>query len=107
MSDIIGVDGLSNIIEIVKFIPEVVKVENVYIFNAEKQRRLEFYLKVLLKALLDEMARAKGVYAGLQFNLDGGIIAMIHDQLGDCIDIDAILKCCSVYYKTVEVPYCI
>ena len=64
-------------------------------------------MKVLLKALLDEMGRVKDCNAGINFNLDGAIIAMIHDQLGDCIDIDAILKCCSVYYKTVEVPYCI
>ena len=33
-------DGLDKIIEIVKFVPSLVKVENTYTYNADKQRRI-------------------------------------------------------------------
>mgnify|MGYP002370891826 FL=1 len=46
-------DGLSKIVEIIKYVPSIVKVENVYTYNADKQRRIEFHLRVLLRALLD------------------------------------------------------
>ena len=45
-------NGLNKIVEIIKYTPEVIKVENVYTHNAEKQRRTEFHQKVLLKSLL-------------------------------------------------------
>lgn len=46
--------GLSKITEIVRFVPSLVKVENIYNVNNDKQRKLEYHLKVLLKALLVE-----------------------------------------------------
>ena len=38
--------------EIVKYVPEVVKVENVYAYSSEKSRKVEFHLRVLIKACL-------------------------------------------------------
>lgn len=52
-------DGLSKITEIVRFVPSLVKVENIYNVNNDKQRKLEFHLKVLLKALLIEFEKMK------------------------------------------------
>lgn len=54
MINVVDADGLSKITEIVRYIPSLVKVENIYNINNDKQRKLEFHLKVLLKALLME-----------------------------------------------------
>jgi hypothetical protein len=42
-------------VEIVKYVPEIVKVENVYAYSSEKSKRVEFHLRVLIKALLEEI----------------------------------------------------
>jgi hypothetical protein len=46
------VDELDKIVEVVKYVPQVVKVENVYAYSNEKSRKVEFHLRVLIKALL-------------------------------------------------------
>ncbi len=53
MIDIIEVDEVDRLIEIVKYVPQVVKVENVYAYSSEKSRKIEFHLRVLIKALLE------------------------------------------------------
>lgn len=50
--NVVDAEGLSKITEIVRYVPSLVKVENVYNINNDKQRKLEFHLKVLLKSLL-------------------------------------------------------
>ena len=55
----VDADGLSKITEIVRYVPSLVKVENVYNINNDKQRKLEFHLKVLLKSLLIEFEKIK------------------------------------------------
>lgn len=52
-------DELDRLVQIVKYVPDVVKVENVYAYSSEKTRKVEFHLRVLIKALLDEMERIK------------------------------------------------
>lgn len=47
------VDELDRVVDIVKIIPQVIKVENVYAYSSEKSRRVEFHLRVLVKALLE------------------------------------------------------
>lgn len=51
--DIMEVDEFERVVEIVKYVPEVVKVENVYAYSSEKSKRIEFHLRVLIKALLE------------------------------------------------------
>ena len=51
--DIIEVDELDRVVEIVKYVPDVYRVENVYAYSSEKSRRIEFHLRVLVKALLE------------------------------------------------------
>ena len=53
------VDELDRIVEIVKYIPHVVKVENVYAYSNQTSRKVEFHLRVLIKALLEEMEKMK------------------------------------------------
>ena len=53
--DMIEVDEIDRIVEIVKYVPDVVKVENVYAYSSEKSRKVEFHLRVLIKALLEEL----------------------------------------------------
>jgi hypothetical protein len=38
--DIIEVDELDRIVEIVKYVPQTVKVENVYAYSSEKSRKV-------------------------------------------------------------------
>lgn len=51
---VVDADGLSKITEIVKYVPSLVKVENIYSYNNDRQRKVEFHLRVLLKSLLTE-----------------------------------------------------
>lgn len=60
-----------------KYIPQVVKVENVYAYSSEKSRKVEFHLRVLVKALLEEIEKLK-VRHGLVLDIDEGVIGMIN-----------------------------
>lgn len=51
--DTIECDAIDRLVEIVKFVPQTVRVENVYSYTSSKQRKTEFHLRVLLKALLE------------------------------------------------------
>ena len=62
VEDAIAGDDLDKIISITKYVPEVVRVENVYTYNSEKSRRMEFHLRVLIKALLEQLQIAKTQY---------------------------------------------
>ena len=53
------VDELERVVEIVKYVPEIVKVENVYAYSSQKSKKVEFHLRVLIKALLEEMEKIK------------------------------------------------
>lgn len=68
---------MSKITEIVRYIPSLVKVENVYNYNNDRQRKLEFHLRVLLKALLNEFHIIKEK-TGITPELDESVIKMIH-----------------------------
>lgn len=51
--DVIEVDELDRVVEIVKFVPQAIRVENIYAYSSTKSRRVEFHLRVLIKALLE------------------------------------------------------
>ena len=51
--DVIESDEFERIVEIVKYVPDVVKVENVYAYSSEKSRKVEYHLRILIKALLE------------------------------------------------------
>lgn len=53
------VDEFERVVEIVKYVPDVVKVENVYAYSSEKSKKIEFHLRVLIKALLEELEKIK------------------------------------------------
>lgn len=57
--DVIEVDEIDRIVEIVKFVPQTVRVENVYTYASSKSRRVEFHLRVLIKALLEELEKLR------------------------------------------------
>lgn len=75
--DVMEVDELERVVEIVKYVPEVVKVENVYAYSSEKSKRIEFHLRVLIKALLEELEKMKRK-TGLVLEMDEGVIGMIN-----------------------------
>ena len=56
-----GIDcgSLERLVELVKIVPQIVKVENVYEYSSSKTKKNEFHLRILLKALLEEVAKAK------------------------------------------------
>lgn len=100
--DVIEVDEIDRLVEIVKYVPEVVKVENVYAYSSEKSRRVEFHLRVLVKALLEELERMK-MKTGMVLELDEGVIGMIKAEILDIVNVDDILKIFRVVPKIVEV----
>jgi hypothetical protein len=100
--DVIEVDELDRVIEIVKYVPQVVKVENVYAYSSEKSRRVEFHLRVLVKALLEELEKLR-LRTGAVLEIDEGIIGMINQEIMGVIDVDDILKVFRVVPKIVEV----
>ena len=51
--DLLEADDFERVVSIVKYVPEVYRVENVYAYSSEKSRRVEFHLRVLIKALLE------------------------------------------------------
>jgi hypothetical protein len=57
--DVMESDELDRVVEIVKFVPSVVKVDNVYAYSSEKSRKVEFHLRVLVKALLEELEKVR------------------------------------------------
>lgn len=85
-----------------KYVPQVVKVENVYAYSSEKSRRIEFHLRVLVKALLEELEKLRK-RTGAVLEIDEGVIGMINQEIMGVVDVDDILKVFRVVPKIVEV----
>lgn len=86
----------------VKYVPQVVKVENVYAYSSEKSRKIEFHLRVLVKALLEELEKIRRK-TGVVLEMDEGMIGMIRQEIMDVVEVDDILKVFRVTPKIVEV----
>ncbi|CAM6002082.1 unnamed protein product [Sphagnum balticum] len=100
--DVIEVDELDRVIEIVKFVPQAVRVENVYAYSSSKSRRVEFHLRVLIKALLEELEKLK-IRTGAVLDIDEGVIGLINQEILGVVNVDDILKVFRVVPKIVEV----
>ena len=96
------VDELERVVSIVKYVPEVVKVENVYAYSSEKSKRIEFHLRVLIKALLEELEKIKRK-TGVVIEMDEGVVGMINQEIMGVVDVDDILKVFRIVPKIVEV----
>jgi len=46
-------------------VPETVRVENVYTYSCSKAKKIEFHLRVLIKALLEQLEIAKDKYGAV------------------------------------------
>jgi hypothetical protein len=79
-----------------------VRVENVYTYSSSKSRRVEFHLRVLLKALLEEMEKIK-TKTGAVLEIDEGVVGMINQEIMGVVNVDDILKVFRVVPKIVEV----
>ncbi len=100
--DVMEVDEFERVVEIVKYVPEIVKVENVYAYSSEKSKRIEFHLRVLIKALLEELEKIKRK-TGIVLEMDEGVVGMINQEIMGVVDVDDILKIFRVVPKIVEV----
>lgn len=100
--DVMEVDELDRLVEIVKFVPQTVRVENVYSYCSEKTRRIEFHLRVLIKALLEELEKIR-LRTGIALEIDEGVIGMINQEIMGVVSVDDILKVFRVVPKIVEV----
>jgi len=96
------VDELDRVVEIVKYVPQIVKVENVYAYSSEKSKKVEFHLRILIKALLEELEKLKRK-TGAVLEIDEGVIGMINQEIMGVVDVDDILKVFRVVPKIVEV----
>jgi len=100
--DLIEADDFERVISIVKYVPDVYRVENVYAYSSEKSRKVEFHLRVLVKALLEELEKIKRK-TGVVLDIDEGVIGMINAEIMGIVDVDDILKVFRVVPKIVEV----
>lgn len=100
--DLLEADDFERVVSIVKYVPEFHRVENVYAYSSEKSRRVEFHLRVLVKALLEELEKIKRK-SGLVLDIDEGVIGMINQEIMGVVDVDDILKVFRVVPKIVEV----
>ena len=100
--DMIEADDFERVISIVKYVPDIYRVENVYAYSSEKSRKVEFHLRVLIKALLEELEKLKRK-TGAVLDIDEGVIGMINAEIMGVIDVDDILKVFRVVPKIVEV----
>jgi len=100
--DIIEVDEMDRVVQIVKYVPQVVKVENVYAYSSKKSKRVEFHLRVLIKALLEELEKLKR-RTGAVLEMDEGVLGMINEEIMGVVDVDDILKVFRIVPKIVEV----
>ena len=85
-----------------KYVPQVEKVDNVYDYSSEKSRRIEVHLRVLVKALLEELEKLRK-RTGAVLEIDEGVIGMINQEIMGVVDVDDILKVFRVVPKIVEV----
>lgn len=80
----------------------MVKVDNVYAYSSEKSRKIEFHLRVLVKALLEELEKVRRK-TGVVLEIDEGVIGMINQEIMGVVNVDDILKVFRVVPKIVEV----
>ena len=102
MIDVIQADAMDRIVSIVKYVPEVVKVDNVYAYSSEKSRKVEFHLRVLIKTLLEELEKVKRKN-NITLEIDEGVVGMINQEIMSVVNVDDILKVFRVNTKVVEV----
>jgi hypothetical protein len=100
--DLIESDDFERVVSIVKYVPEFHRVENVYAYSSDKSRRIEFHLRVLIKALLEELEKLRR-RTGAVLEIDEGVIGMIREEIMGVIEVDDILKVFRVVPKIVEV----
>lgn len=97
-----SIDEMERIIEVVKYQPEIIKVENVYQYNSDKNLKAIFHLKVMVKTLLEALLRLKD-RNGLTLDIDEGLFGMIKAEVGDFIDVDDVLRVFRTVPKILEV----
>ena len=68
---------MDRLVEITKYVPQMVRVENTYTIDSEKQRKIVFHLKILLKALLSELLRVREDYS-CDILINEGVVNMIN-----------------------------
>jgi hypothetical protein len=98
----LSLDEMERIVEVVKFQPEVVKVENVYNYNNDKHLKAIFHLKIMVKTLLEELMKLKDK-SGLVLDIDEGLLGMIRTEILDLVDVDDVLRVFRSVPKIVEV----
>lgn len=100
--DLFEADDFERLVSIVKYVPEFHRVENVYGYSTGKSRKVEFHLRVLIKALLEELEALKRK-TGAVLTIDEGVVGMINQEIMGIVDVDDILKVFRVVPKIVEV----
>lgn len=100
--DLLEADDFERLVSIVKYVPEFHRVENVYAYSSDRSRKVEFHLRVLIKALLEELEKVKR-RLGVVLDIDEGVIGMINQEIMGVVDVDDILKVFRVVPKIVEV----
>lgn len=89
--DAIALEEMERIVEVVKYQPEIVKVENVYQYNNDKNLKAIFHLRIMIKTLLEELLKLKDK-TGAVLEIDEGLLGMIRAEIMDLVDTDDVLR---------------
>lgn len=81
----IALEEMERIVEVVKYQPEIVKVENVYQYNSDKNLKAIFHLRIMVKTLLEELLKLKEK-TGAVLEIDEGLLGMIRAEILDLVD---------------------
>lgn len=78
--DAVQLEEMERIVEVVKYQTEVVKVENVYRYNEDKNRRTLFHMRIIIKTLLEELTKIKDKH-GLVLDIDEGLVGLMRAEI--------------------------
>lgn len=80
----------------------VVRVDDVYVYDNSKEMKMVLHLKAMLKKLLEELMGIRRKH-GIEFTLDAALIAMLEEQCND-LEVDAIIEMFRPPARYIEAP---
>ena len=103
LSELIEGGSLERLQSIIIHQVDAVRVDNLYKYSSEKETQGSFHLRVLVKALLEEIERIRRVH-GVEIALDEGILGLLREQAIEGIDAEQVIGLFRPPAKYVEVP---
>ena len=102
IKETVDVEAMNRLKSVIGKEQTLVKVQNEYHFDSEKNRTQIFHLRVLIKSLLSELEKVTSEN-GVKIELDEGVLGMIKAELFEGVDVEHIYELFRPLPKTVQV----